>query len=216
MRGREFPVISLAAEPAWDWRVQRVEPAVMRATLLSGGTPLTMGAVLARWSDDGGFRAFWTCSLRDLPFAAYCWEMPPLTRAVLDRPFECVFVASPALAAVRADPRPFAQYLSRAEDAAGAVTFDNLGRDALLVAPNPRAETAAYAHLAVFLRRAPADQAQAFWCSVALAVESRLGDVPIWLSTAGLGVRWLHVRIDARPKYYRHAEYARRDFWPVL
>jgi hypothetical protein len=211
-----FSVISSAAEPTWDWRVQRLEPAVMHATLLSGGTPLTMGAVLARWSNDDAFRACWTRALRDLPFEAYCWEMPPLTRAVLDRPFECVFVASPALAAVRADPRPFAQYLNRAEGAAGAVTFENLGRDALLVAPNPRAGAAAYAHLAVFLRRAPTDQAEAFWRSVAQAVESRLGDVPLWLSTAGLGVHWLHVRVDSRPKYYRYAEYARRDFWPDL
>lgn len=32
-------------------------------------------------------------------------------------------------------------------------------------------------------------------------------DVPIWLSTSGLGVYWLHVRLDTRPKYYNHDEY---------
>jgi hypothetical protein len=202
-------------ESAWDWRLQRIGPAVLRAALLSGGESLTAGAVLDRWSNDGGFRAFWTRCLRDLPFEAYCWEMPPLTRAVLERPFECVFVASPALAAVQADPLPFAQYFDPMSDATGAVTFENLGRDALLVAPGPRAESAVYAHLAVFMRSAPAEQAHAFWRSVALAVEPRLGVVPIWLSTAGLGVHWLHVRIDSRPKYYRHAEYARRDFRSV-
>ncbi len=26
---------------------------------------------------------------------------------------------------------------------------------------------------------------------------------------AGLGVAWLHIRLDDRPKYYRHAPYAR-------
>ena len=30
---------------------------------------------------------------------------------------------------------------------------------------------------------------------------------PLWLSTNGLGVAWLHARIDARPKYYSHRPY---------
>lgn len=30
---------------------------------------------------------------------------------------------------------------------------------------------------------------------------------PFWLSTAGMGVSWLHVRLDERPKYYRFQEY---------
>jgi uncharacterized protein DUF6940 len=28
-----------------------------------------------------------------------------------------------------------------------------------------------------------------------------------WVSTAGMGVPWLHVRLDTRPTYYRHAAY---------
>ena len=39
----------------------------------------------------------------------------------------------------------------------------------------------------------------------------RLGGKPVWLSTAGLGVGWLHVRLDDRPKYYRHAPYVREE-----
>jgi hypothetical protein len=30
---------------------------------------------------------------------------------------------------------------------------------------------------------------------------------PLWLSTAGQGVFWLHVRLDRYPKYYNHAPY---------
>jgi len=33
------------------------------------------------------------------------------------------------------------------------------------------------------------------------------GAGPPWVSTAGMGVPWLHVRLDTRPKYYRHAPY---------
>lgn len=35
---------------------------------------------------------------------------------------------------------------------------------------------------------------------------------PVWISTSGLGVPWLHVRIDDRPKYYQHAPYRT---WPL-
>ncbi len=35
----------------------------------------------------------------------------------------------------------------------------------------------------------------------------RIGEAPMWLSTAGAGVPWLHVRLEDRPKYYGHAAY---------
>ena len=31
--------------------------------------------------------------------------------------------------------------------------------------------------------------------------------VPVWVSTAGAGVSWLHVRLDDRPKYYGYQPY---------
>ncbi len=34
-----------------------------------------------------------------------------------------------------------------------------------------------------------------------------ISDRPIWLSTAGGGVAWLHVRLDSTPKYYGYAPY---------
>lgn len=53
----------------------------------------------------------------------------------------------------------------------------------------------------------PAAQRRALWSHVGAALEARLGETPLWLSTAGMGVPWLHVRIVRRPKYYRHAAY---------
>jgi hypothetical protein len=35
----------------------------------------------------------------------------------------------------------------------------------------------------------------------------RLNEKPVWLSTAGGAVSWLHVRLDDRPKYYHYAMY---------
>jgi hypothetical protein len=46
----------------------------------------------------------------------------------------------------------------------------------------------------------------------------QLNDKPIWLSTAGLGVPWLHVRLNRQAKYavhqrYRQAVYLPSRFW---
>ena len=38
-------------------------------------------------------------------------------------------------------------------------------------------------------------------------MQRRLSAKPVWLSTAGAGVSWLHVRLDDRPKYYGYAPY---------
>ncbi len=82
-----------------------------------------------------------------------------------------------------------------------------LGRDAILVVPCSEAPPEAYGHLAAFSRDAPAEQQHAFWKLVGESVASRLSTKPVWLSTAGAGVSWLHVRLDDRPKYYGHAPY---------
>ena len=77
----------------------------------------------------------------------------------------------------------------------------------MLVVPAPVAEESCYTHLARFLRDAPRLQVDAFWRSAGLAMQDRISSAPTWLSTAGLGVSWLHLRLDSRPKYYRHQPY---------
>ncbi|MEL7448175.1 MAG: hypothetical protein AAFN78_03145, partial [Pseudomonadota bacterium] len=62
-------------------------------------------------------------------------------------------------------------------------------------------------HLADFLRTADASQVHAFWQAVGEAVAEKIGDETLWLSTSGLGVYWLHARLDRRPKYYTHTPY---------
>jgi hypothetical protein len=174
------------------------------AVVDGSGARLSHGDVLVALRDSAPFRRELSERLRATPFAALFFETPAITRASAGRPFECVALAAPALAATEADPTAFAAHVHADGD---AIAFENLGGDATLVVPTERGERAAYAHLVRFLRGAPEAQVSSLWRLVGEAALARLGERPLWLSTAGLGVPWLHVRLDSRPKYYRHAPY---------
>ena len=171
---------------------------------VDGGVELSTEQVFRMWRGDERFRSFWTASLREVPFDSYCWECPPVAAGSLSRTFECVLVASPELARMTPDPEAFAEHF-RADRS--VVSFGNLGGDAILIAPCPEEGGANFAHLASFTAMASQARQDALWHAVGEAMEKRIGAKPIWLSTAGLGVAWLHVRLDTRPKYYRFAPY---------
>ena len=168
------------------------------------GATLSFGEVLREWVSSEPFRRQWLDHLRDLPLDACVWECPPVTTSSLSRPFECVFLSSPSLAGMRPEPEMFAEHF---RPGCSVVTFGNLGGDAVLVAPCPAGDGRDFSHLAQFIRTAPPAQQHALWQSVAEAMHARMSTAPTWLSTAGHGVAWLHVRLDSSPKYYRHAAY---------
>ncbi|MFZ1401167.1 MAG: hypothetical protein WAS33_29955 [Candidatus Promineifilaceae bacterium] len=178
-------------------------------TLLDGERPFTTQQILQNWQTNEKFRSFFINLLANAPFEAYFWETPPITQATLERPFEFVLVNAPQLARVSADRRAFAHYFNHES----VVDFPNLGGDAHLVVPCPQTPADAFAHLAAFSRSAPLGQQHDFWQRVGLAVGNGVGERPLWLSTSGLGVYWLHVRLDARPKYYTFRPYA---IWPQV
>jgi hypothetical protein len=162
--------------------------------------------VLRLWQHDAAFRSFFIKLLADAPFSAFRWETPPITTVSARRPFEFVVLDSPWLDQ-EPDPTAFADQLGAGPSADGVVSFPNLGGDAILVVPHPGDGAARYGHLAAFLREAPEPQKDALWALVGQVAERELGRAPVWLSTAGAGVPWLHVRLDRRPKYYAHGPY---------
>jgi len=192
----------------WRSRLEELESGrINRVALLWLDTPVTYGEVARLWQEDPVFREFFISVLRSAAFRAYFWETPPVTVESLGAPFEFVLVDSTELAAVSSDARPFRAPLSGDVDESGVAVFWNIGKDALLVAPRAEAPLAAYAHLAVFARQAPLAQQHGLWAAVGAALEAVVGSRPTWVSTSGLGVHWLHVRLDSRPKYYTHAPY---------
>lgn len=188
------------------WSARREElPAGcgLRFVLERTSQPATFADVIAGWRTDAGFRLFFSRLLAEAPFTAFRWETPGVSSATLTRPFECVLLDAPFLAR-RPDPTAFAEQFTQTQS---VVAFPNLGGDADLVVPCPLADHSAYGHIAAFVRHAPEPQRDELWRAVGEAMGGRVGKRPVWLSTAGAGVSWLHVRLDDRPKYYGFAEY---------
>ncbi len=130
-----------------------------------------------------------------------------MNSASLGQPFEFVLVDSPQMAAVAVNPTAFAGYFTESPAGESIVSFPNTGNDASLLVPCPLASTAAYASIATFSRQAPAVQQHALWQAAGAALEHAVQQQTVWLSTSGLGVAWLHLRLDQRPKYYNYAPY---------
>jgi hypothetical protein len=174
--------------------------------LRHGEAGVTFGDALRLWREAPAFVEAFVAALAEAPFDAFLWETPPVSARTLARPFEWVVVESTALARVAADDAAFAEHVRGRR---GIRVFENLGGDARLVVPCSEGEADAYPHLAAFLRRGPASQVRRLWPAVARATQERLhaSPAPCWVSTSGLGVPWVHVRLDERPKYYSYAPY---------
>ena len=158
-----------------------------------------------------------TQTIADLPFQGVYFETPGVSSSNADKQFRFCIVDGKRLANFaesRASPDAFEEHLSKC-DSTYSCQFTNLGGDATLIAPKKMDSTidnTTYSHLAAFLRGAPRNQVAAIWRKVGKAyqeiLETRDPANPLWLSTAGEGVPWLHFRFDSRPKYYKYSQFA--------
>ena len=168
---------------------------------------LTYSEIIELWLKNNSFNSFFSSLLAESPFSAYFWETPPITLSTIDQAFEFVLVNNPRLAKVQPNSSPFRQYFQSASVEEEVITFLNLRKDALLVVPCPIAENSVYPHLAAFVREAPESQQHSFWQCLGQVIQQNINHQPMWVSTSGLGVYWLHIRLDSSPKYYAHKPY---------
>lgn len=196
----------MTAKRMWTTRNESLSNGrIIKVAIDSGSAPISFKNVLSLWQEDSNFRLFFNDLLATSPFSAFRWETPPITSHTASRPFEFVMLDSPGLAR-DPDPDAFAEHFDRSVGEA-VIEFSNLGKDAAMIVPSPSGPHSAYGHLAAFVRQAPLPQRHALWTLVGQATQRRLSAKPVWLSTAGAGVSWLHVRLDDRPKYYGYAPY---------
>mmetsp|Transcript_168501 Transcript_168501/g.541516 ORF Transcript_168501/g.541516 Transcript_168501/m.541516 type:complete len:256 (+) Transcript_168501:128-895(+) len=208
--GLEAQIVSSAS------RQRHIRVQVCKTTPEEGAAPVQLS-----WQDtiDGlrgespAMRSLLSRALREMPFEAFFWECPPVSRSTAEgRLFEFVVLPAPHLEAIHADPGPFAEHLDGLRGQAVSQAFANLGGDSTLVSPAQASEDIeAYTHVANFFRRAPPAQQDQQWRELGQALAQRLAHSPpgtnTWVSTEGSGVYWLHMRLDPKPKYYHFAEY---------
>lgn len=177
---------------------------ILHITITEDGKPLNYLEVLKLWKNNTSFRNYFIELLRACPYRCFRWETPPLSIGPEARNFEFVFINSPELD-LPPDSRDFDSHFKAQSQS--VIVFENLGGDANLVVPRPLENQLNYSHIGSFVRCAPIWQQHELWMSVAKTMLNALNETPLWLSTAGGGVPWLHIRLDTRPKYYVHKDY---------
>jgi len=151
--------------------------------------------------------------LQQIPFKTYFFETPKVTRETLvSTKFEFVLARAPSLETVSPDESAFQDYFGLCDKDRTVTNFENLGRDAMMVVPCPVSENKQiYSSIAPFMRDGPREQIEQFWKTSARVmkdhVKKKSNQNPTWMSTSGLGVFWLHLRLDSRPKYYTFNPY---------
>ena len=138
----------------------------------------------------------------------YFFETPSIDKRNYDeKMFEFVLVDAPSLLNIEEDSDAFKEYFS-CDHSRTVVSFKNLGGDATLVSPCPELNNDnIYSSLAPFTRKANENQVREFWRTSAAVLQDTISDKPTWMSTSGVGIFWLHLRLDSRPKYYTYTAY---------
>jgi hypothetical protein len=169
--------------------------------------------------------------IRNSPFRAVFFETKGCHHASnwQTKHFEFVLVDAPDLrsfAESRPDPLAFAEYMTASCcNSSDGCAFPNMSGDTQLIAPcaavashhhhvahnnidrNQLQDFVAYSHLAAFCHNAPANQVSRVWQLAAKEYQDRVNNgrsKSVWLSTSGMGISWLHFRLDSRPKYYQY------------
>lgn len=214
------PQASRSTGDVFPWKILRAAVPPARAgaltceyTISIGNAVMSVGEVLDGWATNEEFRRFYVSQLKAEQFEAAFWETPPMLTTTLDRPFKYVLIDSPkpyGLASVREERRAFQEHFVDKQDV-DVVAFYNLGGTSRLIAPVAKGDSGGnrnYAHFLSFLRTAPEEQATKMFEVVAQEFREALDTrKPVWLSTAGMGVYYTHVRLDPRPKYYRYSPF---------
>lgn len=182
----------------------------IRFRLKKGEQNLSFKEVFELWVNNSDFVEFYKDELLKLNYEAFYWEHPAVKKEFLEKKYECILQRSRPLEDLPINENAFKDYIYLNEQ---ATDFMNLGKNARLVVPTKKTEKEIYNHLGKFIRLAKNKQILELFKSVGTSIIEEIEEGKlIWLNTAGLGVIWLHIRMDTRPKYYKTKRYKEPDF----
>jgi hypothetical protein len=197
-------------KPKYQFKILEKNKQVTRIKIEQANKLLTFREVFNYWQNSTEFIEFYINSLIAVNYDEFFWEHPALKEEYLDKPYEFIVQKSTSFSRRKVDKNAFSDYINSDKQVA---VFDNLGRNAKLIVPTKKSPIDTYKHMGNFIRNAEKKQIQEQFKQLSKAILSELKrDRLIWVSTAGLGVIWLHMRLDSRPKYYRTNSYKKPDF----
>jgi len=192
---------------------------VLKHKISKNGKQLTFQEVFDNWSDSHDFRTLFTEIIKNAHdehnFPGVFFESPPVQIKDVDSNYEFVLVKTGAFVSAKAE-RGFRDFKDKIEDDScrdgelEACSFGNLSGDAKLVIPRGRdgeRKQHKYTDIMNFILRGDPKEVDDFWKATGNACKERISDRPMWISTCGTAVDWLHLRLDSRPKYYSYRPY---------
>lgn len=186
----------------WNFKTELIGSKIIHFYIDDNDGSVSYETYLELLQNSPKFREVFIQVLSEIPFEAFRWETRPLTGDNASQAFECVVIDSPELI-VAPDIKPFKdKFLAAGSD--DVLTFNNLSGESTLIVPSQVRKGVDFSHLAKFVENAPRELQHKMWIQVGRMLMSLINESPVWLSTAGSGVAWLHIRIDQEPKYYRH------------
>jgi hypothetical protein len=184
-----------------------VTPDGVRLSWHKHGVALSRAEALLTLRDSPAAGESFGAALASLGFDGMYWECAVIGPSTLRSEFECVALRADHFGHCTADRHAFADQFAKARPDDQVVYFPSLGGASRLVAPLPLGDMNAYGHIASFVKRAPPSQVSAFFALLSAQALRRAQTKPVWISTAGDAVAWLHGRLDNRPKYYQFKPY---------
>ncbi|MCR6641117.1 MAG: hypothetical protein NVV82_19515 [Sporocytophaga sp.] len=188
----------------WEYIEDKIDSDISKYTVTQNGREITCGEAVNLLCTSKEFRIFFIELLQSSSYEAYFWEVRPISIDTTSQQFEFVIVNAPSLSKINADNAPFIKYFNQDKY---VTSFFNLNKDARLIVPIGTENSSRYSHIANFVRYAPFEQVEIFWKKVGEEIHNSIEGVEKWVSTSGLGVHWLHLRIDIKPKYYSYQPY---------
>ncbi len=131
--------------------------------------------------------------------SSFFWETKCLKS--FNDEFEEEFIENKSLTTLSQNYSSFIEYISKSKNKY-ATSFFNPSKTTLLIIPMPR-DNKKFTTIKDFIDNASLNHQQEFWKYVAkVIIKFKKDNKEIYISTHGLGVPYLHIRLDLKPKYY--------------
>ena len=227
----------ISANNWWTFKTEDITDSSFRhdkskiVTVLTNkyGKKLNFQQVLRRWtksSKNSGFNRnfqhfFKILAQEDPDFRHVFFELPPLNKKTLKKPAEFILIEAPIFKTrvkdVRYDIFASKHHLPQCKRST-ACNFPNRSGNAVMIVPkgDNNMNNDRYTDLMSFAIKASEKEFYDLFKKVgqlSLKEIKKNPQRPTWISTHGLGVIWLHVRLDTIPKYYDWLPYKNANFF---